>query len=153
MIAGLDHKARQPEAKPRPATPQAPQKKTYRIVDGKIKAVALKPVKPPFWDRPKNQNFMNLIVQNDPKKKFFKKILLQKLEHYNKENPHRAEPIPAWLVTPDYYYRIVELEKDKSYQIVDRKDGTVVCDGFKNHKHATWHLFNKLKKPDQNNNP
>ena len=104
LIAGLDHKAKSGyipltghKQKPRP---QAPQKKSYRIIDGKIKETTFKAEKQeraPFWDRPKNKKFLTLIQNGHEKKNFFKKILSQRLEHYNKENPHRQETIPDWL--------------------------------------------------------
>ena len=135
----------------KPQAPQTPQKKAYKLIDGKIKEVAFKQERPPFWERPKNKNFLDLIVNGDKKKQFYKKILREKLERYNKENPHRIEPIPEWLMTPEQSYRIVEIEKDKAYQIVNRKDGTVVMDGLKTHKQAMWTLHNNMPKAKSQN--
>ena len=161
LIAGLDYKKKSGyipltghKPKPQPKAPPAPQKKSYKLIDGKIKEIAFKKEPPPFWDRPKNKDFLNMIMSGHEKKNFFKKILSQKLEKYNKENPHRKEPVPAWLLSPEQNYRIVEIEKDKSYKIVNRKDDTLVMDGLKTHKQATWTLHNKIiKKQSQKPHP
>ena len=162
LISGLDHKSKHPKyghlagqnSKGRPKTqaPQAPQKKAYKLIDGKIKEVAFKQERPPFWERPKNKNFLTLIMKGNKKKQFYKKILREKLERYNKENPHRIEPVPEWLMTPEQSYRIVEIEKDKAYKIVNRKDDTLVMDGLKTHKQAMWTLHNNMPKAQSQNN-
>ena len=153
LISQLDYSSKQaghkkkPRAKKSPAHIPPPQhKKQLKIVDGKIKQVFVKIERPPFWERPKNKEFLNLIESGHAKKAFYKKLLFQKLEKYNKENPHRLEPIPEWLTSPDQAYRIVEIEKDKSYQIVNRKDGTLVMDRLKTHKQAMWNLHNRVLK-------
>ena len=53
----------------------------------------------------------------------------------------------GWLNCPAQNYRI--MEKDKAYQIVNRKDGTLVMDGLKSHKQAMWNLHNKVLKGEQ----
>ena len=161
LISGLDHKSKRPSfpvnsrslksRRPKTQALKTPQKKAYKLIDGKIKEVAFKQERPPFWERPKNESLLTLIMNGDKKKKFYKKLLKEKLERYNKENPHRIEPIPEWLITPDQKYRIVEIEKDKAYKIVNRTDGTLVIDGLKTHKQAMWTLYNNMPKAKSHN--
>ena len=60
--------------------------------------VAPKPVaKPPFWERPKNIKLLRNALSTKKKKtvrKFYRKVLKEKLEKYNKDNPEKIEEWP-----------------------------------------------------------
>ena len=105
MTAWLDRRAK---TRPKPArqnTAKLVKPVVPKLIDVSQPKLVAKPVakpvaKLPFWERPKNKKLLKSALSPEKKKtarKFYRRVLKEKLDKYNMDNPDKPESWPKIL--------------------------------------------------------